>query len=726
MNGGVRVPYPAVVLQGGGVALACDLDGQMLTEELHGLFAGDTRVLSTYRITMGGRPWRLLGRSPLGSATAQWEYENPPIRDSAGDIPAGTLLLSLRRRLDGALHDDLHIRVFDRPVQVPLTLQLDADFADIFEVKRRSLPPRLMVGRQFGRDGVSLTYTRGGFRRGLQLTFRAPAPPPVFVGALVVFNLTLPPKGEWRCCLEAVPELDGELLALSCDPHGDEPDPLPDRPRLTVCAEPVLERPLERGRADLHALAVPQKAHPPYVAAGVPWFLTLFGRDSLMTALMAGLDGTWLAEGALAALGALQATARDDWRDAEPGKLPHELRRGELARRGEIPHTPYYGTHDTPALFCLALWHAWRWAGDRRLLEAHLDTARAALHWCDEYGDRDGDGLLEYATRSSQGYYNQSWKDAGDAILHADGRLAGLPLATVELQGYLFRARLAMAELHEAQGDAGEAERLRRAAGELRVRVEERFWLEDRQFYAVALDGDKRPVASITSNPGHLLWCGLPDPDRAAATAGRLLAPDLFSGWGLRTLSSEHPAYNPLSYQRGSVWPHDTLLAAAGLWRYGLREEASTLIRAVLEAATAFEDERLPELFCGLERAHGLPVPYEEANIPQAWAAATPLLAAQLFLGLIPDAPRGRCFVSPWLPTWLPTLEVRGIRIGSGTLDITVARRGVATVIEHREQKDLEVVESTVEAPLLGAPPSTTSAPRSASAQREHLRRHGA
>jgi glycogen debranching enzyme len=713
MSGGVRVPYPAVVLQGGGAALACGLDGQLLAEELHGLFAGDTRVLSTYRVTVGGRPWRLLGRSPLGSATAQWEYQNPPIRDSAGEIPAGTLLLSLRRRLDGALHDDLHIRVFDRPVQVPLTLQLDADFADIFEVKQRSLPPRLLVGRHVGRDGVSLTYARGGFRRGLRLTFRAPAPPPVFVGALVVFNLALPPKGEWRCCLEAAPELDGEILALSSDPHGDEPDPLPDRPRLTVRAEPILERPLERGRVDLHALAVPQQAHPPYVAAGVPWFLTLFGRDSLMTALMAGLDGAWLAEGALAALGALQATARDDWRDAEPGKLPHELRRGELARRGEIPHTPYYGTHDTPALFCLALWHAWRWTGDSRLLEAHLDTARAALRWCDEDGDRDGDGLLEYATRSSQGYYNQSWKDAGDAILNADGRLAALPLATVELQGYLFSARLAMAELHEARGDAGEAERLRRAAGELRVRVEERFWLEAQQFYAVALDGDKRPVTSIASNPGHLLWCGLPDPHRAAAVARRLLEPDLFSGWGLRTLSSEHPAYNPLSYQRGSVWPHDTLLAAAGLWRYGLREEASTLIRAILEAAAAFEEERLPELFCGLERAHGLPVPYEEANIPQAWAAATPLLAAQLFLGLIPDAPRGRCFVSPWLPTWLPTLELRGIRIGPGTLDITVARRGQATVIEHREQKDLEIVEATVEAPLLGAPPSTTSATRS-------------
>ena len=233
-----------------------------------------------------------------------------------------------------------------------------------------------------------------------------------------------------------------------------------------------------------------------------------------------------------------------------------------------------------------------------------------------------------------------------------------MPLATVELQGYLFVARLAMAELLAAQGEHAEAERLRAAASTLRDTVEERYWMEQEGYYAFALDGQKRQVAGISSNPGHLLWCGLPNQKRARALAERLLKPDLFSGWGLRTLSSENPAYNPLSYQRGSVWPHDTLLAAAGLWRYGHYEEASTLIRSILEAAGAFEEARLPELFCGLPRSHDLPVPYEQANIPQAWAAAAPILATQLFLGLLPDAPHGRCFVAPWLPEWLPRLEV--------------------------------------------------------------------
>jgi glycogen debranching enzyme len=707
-TGSVRVPHPIEVLHGGGVALACGLDGQILAEQRHGLFAGDTRVLSTYRIAIGGSAWRLIGRSRSGHATGRWEFQNPLIRDPAGDIPAGTLLFSLRRRLDGVLHDDVQICSFvGRPVRPRLSFQLDADFADIFEVKSQSLPPRLTIRRVPDPSGLRITYERRGFRRGLRVRFESTCSPPILAGALIVFDLDLRPGAEWACCLEAAPEVDGEALELSGDPHEPEPNPAPQPRRSTIRADPILERPFERGRADLYALAVSQPPHPPYLAAGVPWFLTLFGRDPLVAALMAGLVGAWPARGALAALGPLQATGRDDWRDAEPGKLPHEVRRGELASRGLIPHSPYYGTHDAPALYCLALWHAWRWTGDSGLLGAYLGTARAAMRWCDELGDRDGDGLQEYATRSPLGYDNQGWKDAGDAIVHEDGRLAEPPLATVELQGYLFAARLAMAELLVEQGELAEAERMRRAATALRAIVEERFWLADESVYALALDGNKRLVASIASNPGHLLWCGLPAPERAAALAARFLEPDVFSGWGLRTLSARNPAYNPLSYQRGSVWPHDTALAAAGLWRYGLRDAASTLIRSTLEAATAFEDERLPELFCGLDRSHGLPVPYEEANIPQAWAAAVPMLVAQLLLGLVPDAPRGRCFVSPWLPEWLPRLELRGIAIGQGSLDITLVRRGSETVIEQLHGANIDVVRGRVEAPLWGEPPRT-------------------
>lgn len=707
MNSGSRVPQPYLILWGSGVALSCSLEGEVLAEELHGLFAGDTRVLSTYQIRVSGQAWHLLGRSHFGHGTAQWEYQNRPLRDAVGQIQEGTLLLTLRRRVDCALHDDLHLQNYaERPVTIQVTLQLDADFADIFEVKSQSLPPRVNIRRVAHETSVTLSYEKAGFRRGLQINLTPSSGQPVFVGTRIVFELSLAPFAEWTCCVEARPEVDGTLFQFSGDPHQPEPNPVPDTQRLSIRAAPLLERPFMQGRADLHALAIPQDEHPPYIAAGIPWFLTLFGRDSLVPALMAGLDGAWSAKAALSALSSLQATKQDDWRDAEPGKLPHECRRGELASRNRIPFAPaYYGTHDAPALYCLALWHTWRWTGDEQLLKTHIETARAAMRWCDERGDRDGDGLLEYATRSPKGYRNQSWKDAEDAVVHADGRQADLPLATVELQGYLFAARLALAELLAALGERAEAERLRHAACTLRDIVEERYWLEEKGFYAFALDGQKRQVASISSNPGHLLWCGLPNQKRAAVVAERLLKPDLFSGWGLRTLSSENPAYNPLSYQRGSVWPHDTVLAAAGLWRYGHHEKACTLIGAILEAAGAFEDARLPELFCGLPRSHDLPVPYAQANIPQAWAAAAPILAAQLFLGLVPDAPHGRCFISPWLPEWLPHLELRSIVIGQGSLNITIVRRGTETVIEQLERREIEVIEGMVEAPLWGMPP---------------------
>jgi glycogen debranching enzyme len=549
---------------------------------------------------------------------------------------------------------------------------------------------------------VTLTYEHGDFCRRLHVTLSGPTEPPQVVGSVVLFDLVLTPGKHWRLCVDAEPEIDGEVMRFAGNPHRPEESPAGDQPTVAVKAPPVLQAPFECGYTDLHRLALTTDEAPPYVAAGAPWFYTLFGRDSLVPALMAGLAGDSPARGALRALGALQADERDDWRDAEPGKLPHEVRRGELAQLDFLPHACYYGTHDAPSLYCLTLWSAWRWSGDRELLDKYVPIARSALRWCDELGDRDGDGLQEYATRSRKGYYNQSWKDAGDAIVHEDGRLADVPLATIELQGYLYAARLAVAELLEETGEDPEAERLRAAAHELQALVEDRFWLDEPGFYALALDGRKQPVTSISSNPGHLLWSGLPAPDRADAVARRLLEPDLFSGWGLRTLSSEHPRYNPLSYQRGSVWPHDTALVAAGLWRYGKREEAATLLRAILEAACIFEDDRLPELFCGFDRSIGAPVPYREANVPQAWASATPVLAVQLFLGLVPDAPRNRCFVEPWLPEWLSHLEARGIRVGRGCVDVAVAREGRQTVVIELAGTDVETIAGEAPAVLWG------------------------
>jgi len=702
----VQVPHPSVVLHGGGIALACGLAGEVRADDLHGLFVGDTRVLSTYRFTVGGQEWDLLGRNREGHGTATFTFQNPLMRGPRGALQPGTLFFTMRRRVAGGLHDDVTIRGFGtHPIEIRVIMQLDADFSDIFEVKDRRLPPRLDVLRTMNGDRLTLRYDRAGFRRALHVqivTSGGSQRPPQHVGSEVIFDLTIVPNQEWTCCIHAEAELDGVVQPFIGDPHNVEPEPTPESAPTLRC-DPLLQAPFERGSADLYALAVPN-GDSWYVSAGVPWFMCLFGRDTLMSALMSGVLGSWSARGALTALAALQATARDDWRDAEPGKLPHELRRGELAFRHAIPHTPYYGTHDAPALYCLTLWNAWRWTGDDSLLDDHFDTAQRALQWCDEMGDRDGDGLQEYATRSDLGYYNQSWKDAADAIIDPQGELVTLPIATVELQAYLYAARGAMAELAEYRGDHDEAARLRDAAATLRDLVEAKYWMEDEGFYALAVDGDKQPVATISSNPGQLLWSGLPSAEHARRTAQRLVADDMFSGYGLRTLSANHPRYNPLSYQRGSVWPHDTLLTAAGMFRYDCRDEASLLIRGVLDAACLLEDARLPELFCGIERDLGAPVPYAEANIPQAWAAAAAPLAAQLFLGIVPDAPHGRCYLNPWLPEWLDRLDVDQLHIGRTKARIVLARNGTGTTTVERVDADgVEVVHGESEAALWGS-----------------------
>lgn len=700
-----NIPHPIEILFGKGISLACGLNGELHAESLHGLFAGDTRVLSTYRFAIADHAWQVLARSRVGLSSIQWDMQNQTIRTSGEEIAEGSIQFRLRRVISGAFHDDLSVCSYVAdPLAVRFSLLIDADFADIFQVKDNTIPPRLNIRRIPRADGVSFIYERGDFRRAIHIFLKASDGAINLVGSKLVFDLKLQPCRPWTCCLYAVPEIDGRRLLFQGDPHRME---LPhDEPsRLKIDSDELLATAVMRGCEDLGHLAIKLKDdEPSFIAGGAPWFLTLFGRDTLVTSLMAGLLGSWHMRGALSALSRLQARERDDSRDAQPGKLPHEIRFGELAHFHDIPHTPYYGTHDAPALYALALWNAFRWTGDRELLRRYLPTARAALQWCQTDGDPDHDGLLEYITHSKGGYLNQGWKDAGDAIPHIDGSHARPPISTVELQGYLYAAYLAMAELLRETGDTVEADKLQVQARSLRALVEDKFWMDDEGCYALALDRDKRLVRSVSSNPGHLLWCGLPSPERARCLAARLLQPDMFSGYGVRTLSSRHRCYNPLSYQLGSVWPHDNALLAAGLMRYGLRNDAARIIQGILEAAKIFEENRLPELFCGLPRADGAPVPYLKANVPQAWAAAVPLLAAQLFLGLIPDVPRRRCYIQPWLPDWLPYLAVGGVTIGDGELEMIIWRDGSRTRIERQSHPTIEIIEQISPAPLWGLP----------------------
>jgi glycogen debranching enzyme len=421
-------------------------------------------------------------------------------------------------------------------------------------------------------------------------------------------------------------------------------------------------------------LTVTPQGRVPY--AGVPWYVAPFGRDSVISAWQLLPYHAGVAAGTLRFLAAWQGRRHEDFLDEEPGKILHEYRRGEMANCREIPFIPYYGTADATPLFVILLDEYVRWTGDVALLRELWPAARAALQWMRLHGDRDGDGYVEYQTRSPLGLRNHGWKDSEDAVMHADGRLARPPIALCEVQGYAHAAWLAGAALMETLGDTADADDLRGRARALREAFERDFWLPHEAFYALALDGDKRPCEVIASNPGHCLWTGIVDEARAEPVVKRLLADDMFSGWGMRTLSSRERRYNPMSYHNGSVWPHDNALAAAGFRRYGMVEHAVTLASALFEASRYFEHRRIPELYCGFARhADQGPISYPVACAPQAWAAGSMLGMLTALLGLTADARRHRLTLdSPVLPPWLRWLEIHGLRVGSARLDLSVVR----------------------------------------------------
>ena len=408
-------------------------------------------------------------------------------------------------------------------------------------------------------------------------------------------------------------------------------------------------------------------------AAGLPWFMALFGRDSLLTSYQALPFVPELAATTLRALAARQASEVDDFRDAEPGKILHELRFGELTYFRERPQSPYYGSADATPLFLILLDEYERWTGDRDLVQALEQPARAALAWIENYGDRDGDGYLEYERRNQQsGLENQCWKDSWNSIVHPDGSLASLPRGTCELQGYAYDARRRTARLaREVWCDESWARQLDDDAAELRRRFNKDFWLDDEQYFALALDGQKQPVRTITSNPGHLLWSGIVDGHRVDAVTSRLMGEDLFSGWGVRTLAAGQPAFNPLEYHNGTVWPHDNSLIAAGLARYGKHDEAARIAHAVLDAARSF-DYRLPEAFAGYPRTDtGFPVPYPTACSPQAWASGTPLLLLSVLLGLDPTSAAGT--TGKHVPQAMGRICLRNVRTATGPVTVDSA-----------------------------------------------------
>jgi glycogen debranching enzyme len=693
----ITVGPPRLAINHGYGVLITDQDGQIPWPTDKGFYHADTRVLSTWLIYADGQPWVLLNSGAVAYYACRVHLTNGPLATESGPIPAGTIGLTIARCIDGGVHEDLDIiNHGPAPVRFNLEIVIRADFADLFEVKSGKIVRRGRITTTWSpaRARLLTAYRNDGFNRDLIVRAGNSDSEPVYANGRLSFDVEMAPGAAWHTCLlyevKSGETIDRAPNSCGADlgGHGARTrlDDWRDAALKVEAADEDFERFYRQSVQDVASLRLPIEgtSHLEFTpAAGTPWFVALFGRDSLIVSLQTAMVYPDFARGALEVLGRLQATKRDDWRDAEPGKIMHELRRGELAYFKLVPHTPYYGTADATILYAMVLHNAWRCLGDNDLIEQYLPKAEKCLRWIDHYGDRDGDGFQEYQTRSEAGYENQGWKDSGDAVVYPDGSLVKGPKALVELQGYVYDAWLRMAQIYDAIGKGARAKTLRRKARRLFEAFNDAFWDETSGFYAFCLDGQKNKVLSVASNAGHCLWSGIVPPDRAAKVVKRLMAPDMWSGWGVRTLSSDHPAYNPFSYQNGSVWPHDNALIAAGFRRYGFDDEADRLMRGVCDAASYFTQHQLPELYSGLQRQPtGFPVQYLGANTPQAWAAGSCFAFLQMILGFAPDAPTGKVYLDPRLPDWMPTLTVRDLRAGSRLFDIALWRDGDVTRFE--------------------------------------------
>ncbi len=688
----VQVGPPQVAIHQGQTVLITETDGAIAWPSDKGLYYRDTRLISAWSVYANGTPWTLLNGGAVSYYGSRTFLTNDEILTQDSTIAPRTMSLLISREIDGGIHEDLEIANFgSKTVRFNLELAIRCDFADTFEVKSNAIVRRGRITTHWDAASQTLdnTYRNADFLRGVIVA--AAGAEALYANGRLSFYVELAPRAKWHCCLR-YDLLDGDRrIAASTACHADHAGSRhaetlkdwQDRVLQISTSNEEFYRFFQQAVADMAALRLPSEDGDHMVflpAAGLPWFMAPFGRDSLIVSLQNVTVYPEFARGALAVLGSLQATEHDDYRDAEPGKIMHELRYGELAHFKLIPHAPYYGTADATPLWLITLHAAWRSTGDHGLLERHLKTAEACLAWIDHYGDRDGDGFQEYQTRSSAGYENMSWKDSGDAVMYPDGGLVRGPKALCELQGYVYDAWRRMAQIYAALGDAARAQALRTKAANLFERFNEAFWNEELGYYAYALDGDKRQVLSVVSNPGHCLWSGIVPPDRAARIVERLTRSDMWSGWGIRTLSADHASFNPYAYQLGAVWPHDNALIALGFKRYGFGRDAARIARDISGAASHFQNSQLPELYAGIQKEDGgFPVQYLGANVPQAWAAGSAFALLQAMLGLVPDAISGKAFIDPELPAWLPDVTIRNLKVGAQDLSIRFWRDGDAT-----------------------------------------------
>lgn len=713
----LRARPDTLYLSRGRTVLATDRDGFIRDGSAHGLFVHETRLLSRHVVLIDGQ-------IPQTNALSNVEqhswlgYYIVPVPGVLGERDSGSgqlqqasqqsLEIRISRVVGEGLHEDIDLTNFSQqPTRFTLDVELSADFADLIETvsERQQQGAVERTWREISGPGWELEFAYSAERHyeqqgetGFARLERAVIVRVENAGSAaersepgIRFDVALPPLGQWHVCLRMLPRIDGVLLE---PPRGCRQLTearrfhtkslfLSERTKFEGAGGdtlmPIVVGALEQAAYDLDALRLPDLDHGPRawtIAAGLPMYVALFGRDTLTAAWEAALAGPEMMRGTLAELERWQGRETNDWRDEQPGRMLHEAHTGPLEVLNFNPRSRSYSSITTSAFFPVVLAELWHWTGDRDLVRQHVPAARAGLKWLEEYCDRDKDGFHEYQTRSKDGVTNQAWKDSGDAIVYEDGSQVAPPIATCEEQGFAYVGKLLLAEVLWWLDDRAEAKRLLRSAEELKKRFNDRFWMEDLNYIALGLDADGRQIRSITSNPGHCIATGIVDGALVSKTADRLMLDDLFSGWGIRTLSSWHPAYNPYSYHRGSVWPVEQATFVLGFVRYGLHRHAERLSRGFFEAAALFDFYRLPELFSGHQRgeAHPFPAMYPQANSPQAWSASAVFCVIQSLLGLYPYAPLNLLLVDPHLPEWLPELTLRDLRVGQSRATIRFFR----------------------------------------------------
>lgn len=670
------------VIKENNLFLITDKNGDISPESPNGLYSSDTRFLSRLEIGINGQKPILLSSSANENYIARIRLTNPHMEHD-GELILWRESVEIERKrfiYEGALYETFRMTsYFPKPIEFDFSVLMDADFVDMFIVRGFQYGD---IGRKTGdridRGERIISYMGAdNVARETRIRWNGPEHTMDHDGT-VHFQVKLLHAQSTEITFIVMPFIKGQGPELH--------DPSEAMARLSAsyaewnesCTAvrsdlPAFDKLYGRSVQDLRVLLT-DLGHGLFPVAGLPYYAVPFGRDSLIAALQMLPLHPQIAKGTLLTMAAYQGAKEDEWRDEQPGKIMHEIRYGELAGTNQVPFTPYYGTIDATPLFLLLAAEYFHWTGDAELIRQLASNIEAALEWVDRYGDEDGDGFVEYVQKSSKGIANQGWKDSADSIVHADGEYAQAPIALVEVQGYIYQAKLRLAPLYRSLGDNGRADCLEQEAALLQERFERHFWMEDEQFYAIALDGTKRQVHSVTSNAGHILMSGIATPERAAAVARRLVAPDMFSGYGIRTMSTDAAGYNPMSYHDGSIWPHDNSLSLIGMSRNGFQDEALTVMQGLLKASESFEYSRLPELFCGYDESLGYPVPYPVACSPQAWAAGTSVTFVQAMLGIAPDALERRITITPSLLPGMNELEIDRLLIGSGFLHLQIVR----------------------------------------------------